>query len=834
VADTLALSDLNGDGLPDIIAAVAYPHSIGIQVLLGKGGTSFQTPEIYPVANFAPGPFAVGDVNGDNIPDLVVASENLGGVAKISVFLGDGDGTFQPEKDVVASNTGSIVSMASGDLNGDGRLDLAFTTNQASQPALMIALGNGDGTFSTPVSYASGGSDSIAIGDMNGDGYPDIVSSGISILFGDGTGAFPNRRDYVQQTAGNIVLTDFDGDGKTDIVIGTGALWVLSGTAVAVMYGRGDGTFSGAPVSVVPGSAPGNLVTTIESADFDGDGIPDVLSSDLKNITALHGDGAGNFKMKWQYSPRTQSDIPSSFASSIATGDFNRDGIPDFAAIIASSAESVIEVFLGIGDGTFQPPLLIQQGVSLSDYSSIVAGDFNGDGKLDLALAATPNYAGNSVTSDILIYLGNGNGTFAAPLMEMTASGILTIGVGDFNNDGLPDLAVTTNAYPTNGISSVGLLLGVGDGTFEAGGSVPAAVNSGQYTLVIGDFNLDGNLDLAVGALTVFLGSGDGTFQPPVLYSAYSSVSSNLIAADLNADGIPDLVTASGYLLGNGDGSFQSPISLALVPFAAADFNGDGQTDLAGSSALGVAAMLNISQPTAFALVSSASLQAGPVAPESLVSGFGCGFSSITAAAAPGSSSIQLAETSVTVRDALGMVRSAPLLLVSQNQVNFELPAGTSPGPATVVVTNAAGSPPTVFSSGVAVAPVTPAVFELNKAGLAAAYAVRVSGGVQTIEPIFTVQNGNAVATPINLGPPADQVYLSLFGTGLRNAPAGQVFVRINGVNAPVEYAGPQLEYPGLDQVNILLTRQLAGAGQAGIVLTAAGHTANTTYVFFQ
>jgi uncharacterized protein (TIGR03437 family) len=230
--------------------------------------------------------------------------------------------------------------------------------------------------------------------------------------------------------------------------------------------------------------------------------------------------------------------------------------------------------------------------------------------------------------------------------------------------------------------------------------------------------------------------------------------------------------------------------------------------------------MLNISRPSAFTVVSSASFQLGPVAPESLVSAFGTGFGS------------SASTTSVTVQDALGVTRPGTLLFVSPTQVNIEIPVGTSAGPATVILTNAASS--TSFSTPAQILPVTPGLFTLNKAGLAAAYVVRVSGGAQTIEPIFTLQNNAVVPAPIDLGPPGDQVYLSFFGTGIRNAASGGVSVRINGANAPVTYAGPQTVFPGLDQVNIQLPRQLAGSGQAGVLLTAAGRTANPAYVFFK
>ncbi|MBV8843149.1 MAG: VCBS repeat-containing protein, partial [Bryobacterales bacterium] len=433
-ASTLTLTDVNGDGLPDLIAGAGYPHTAGIQVLLGNGHSGFGNPAIYGV----PGELniastVVADVNGDNKPDILVAGSWTG---QIWLFLGNGDGTFQPPKPVApipAAGLGKLKAIAVGDVNGDKKPDLVFTTN-LPPATINVAIGDGNGNFSTAVSFPSGGTDAVAIGDVNGDGLPDIVASGISILFGDGKGGFPSRQDYFQQTMGSIILTDFNNDGRTDIVIGTGAPWVFSGTAIAVMYGSTGGMFSGAPITTVPGfSVPGDVVTSISSADLDGDGIADVIFSDiLTGITSLKGSGDGNFKAIWQYNPRTQENVRG-VPASIVIGDFNRDGVPDFAAVLDSTTTGVIEVFLGIGDGTFQSPLIISAGSSLSDYSSIVSGDFNGDGKLDLAVA-------NRTSKSVAILLGDGTGAFTATSGVTGLTLASFVAVGDFNNDGKQDL----------------------------------------------------------------------------------------------------------------------------------------------------------------------------------------------------------------------------------------------------------------------------------------------------------------------------------------------------------------------------------------------------------
>jgi uncharacterized protein (TIGR03437 family) len=200
--------------------------------------------------------------------------------------------------------------------------------------------------------------------------------------------------------------------------------------------------------------------------------------------------------------------------------------------------------------------------------------------------------------------------------------------------------------------------------------------------------------------------------------------------------------------------------------------------------------LLNISQPAPLTVVSAASLAVGPLAPDSLATAFGSGLAPNTAVTMGGT--------------------SAEILYALASQVNFLVPASLPTGPATATITSSAGS----ASVPVTIAAVAPALFTLNASGLAAGYVVRVSQGKQTFE---------SISDPIDLGPPGDQVYLSLFGTGIRGAAAGQVGVRVQGIDAAAIYAGPQSQFAGVDQVNILLPRELAGTGDANLVLSAAG-----------
>lgn len=268
---------------------------------------------------------------------------------------------------------------------------------------------------------------------------------------------------------------------------------------------------------------------------------------------------------------------------SVATGDFNGDRIQDLAA--ANEVDDTISILLGNGNGTFQSHVDYATSYGPAD---VAVGDFNHDGFLDLAVAnAGENSSGQSADS-ISILLGNGNGTFKTQVDYPTGRTPVSVAVGDFNGDGNLDLAVVAQ-YD----DAVSILLGNGDGTFQA--QVEYAVSAEPTSIVVSDFNRDGHLDLGVaslgaGTVSILLGNGDGAFQAASDYTAGEDPSS-LVAADLNGDGIPDLAVADlgtstvSILLGNGDGSFQAqvPYSSGSYPEAvtAADFNGDGILDLA-------------------------------------------------------------------------------------------------------------------------------------------------------------------------------------------------------------------------------------------------------------
>jgi hypothetical protein len=268
-------------------------------------------------------------------------------------------------------------------------------------------------------------------------------------------------------------------------------------------------------------------------------------------------------------------------ASFVAVGDFNGDGIPDLVATNANS--NTVSVLLGNGDGTFQAG---QSFAAESGPNSVAVGDFTGTGILDLAVT-------NGSSGTVSILLGNADGTFAAPVAYHAGVTPTNVAVGDFNGDGNLDLAVTNLGSPPDYAGTVSVLLGNGDGSFQA--AVNYTVGSRPIPLVIADFNGDGNMDLAVGnsfssTVSVLLGNGDGSFQDAQDFAA-GPFSASLVAGDFNGDGAVDLAVTNdmrsgtvSVLLGNGDGSFQPrniyPVGSYPYGVAAADFNSDGALDL--------------------------------------------------------------------------------------------------------------------------------------------------------------------------------------------------------------------------------------------------------------
>jgi hypothetical protein len=608
----VAVADLDGDGKADLVAVNSIDNTIS--VLLSNGDGTFRPAVTYAVGA-QPNDVAIADFNGDGKPDLAVTSLNA---KQVSVLLGNGDGTFQAAVNYPTSDM--TLDLVVADFNGDGKLDIAATDFSGG---VSILLGNGDGTFQGDRPFSIGNyAAALAVGDFNRDGKADLAVanslSNLTIFLGNGDGTFTQGATYTLGEIQGVAVGDLNLDGKPDLVITTGngssppALQV----AANVLLGNGDGTFA-APVNYGTAAWPTGVVV----ADFNGDGNPDLAISDqlTNTVVLLTGQGDGTFQASFLYAVGGGPE-------GIAVGDFNGDGKIDLATAnymsndastllgngdgtfrgarsydgIRSSTLLVADLnhdgkldavwglglMLGNGDGTLQQPPL-DTGLSGGTNGAPVTADFNHDGNLDLAATTDVNLGSDDQAVGVV--LGNGDGTFQPEkLFGVNFLGPQYLITADFNGDGNPDLIVTGA-----GSNSLAIALGDGTGNFQFQ-FIPSGI-SGQ--IATADFNRDGKPDFIVigydGGLYLFLGTGDGTFQSSIAINNAPGGTSltGLIAADVNGDGIPDVVvvnnTVGGRLsvmLGNGDGTFANPVNYAVGDYpesvALGDLNQDGYTDL--------------------------------------------------------------------------------------------------------------------------------------------------------------------------------------------------------------------------------------------------------------
>lgn len=322
---------------------------------------------------------------------------------------------------------------------------------------------------------------------------------------------------------------------------------------------------------------------SVATGDFNGDGNLDIVVLDSGGFSVSLGNGDGTFQKAVFYSTQ--------LAYSLAVADFNNDGKLDIVVVNDDQSPSTVSVYLGNGDGTFQSAI---NSNTTSPSTFLAVGDFNRDHKMDIAIIDTPY---------ISVLLGNGDGTFQAPIDNNSFVGPQKLAVGDFNNDHKLDVVVVGFF---GGSQNIGVLLGNGDGTLQSSLTYPLAYT--PWTVAVGDFNRDGNLDTVIANdgsdVTVLLGNGDGSFQPGTTYQT-TGFSGSVVVSDLNLDGKldvaigndSDLVSSVDVFWGNGDGTFEAAQSFASgysgLP-AVGDLNGDHLPDLAlANETYGAITMLN-------------------------------------------------------------------------------------------------------------------------------------------------------------------------------------------------------------------------------------------------
>jgi len=412
----------------------------GPQFTLTVNGTGFAANS---VVNWNGSPLATQFVTGSQltatVPAADIATASTASVTVVSPAPGGGTSNvaffpITPNSGIHVGFESAIAlpyqfyypdSIAVGDFNGDGKLDLAICNQEGGDLAntLFVLLGDGAGNFTLASSFATGRDPvSVVVGDFNGDGRLDLavsnlVSGTISIMLGDGTGSFTLFSSVFTNNGSEVAVGDFNGDGKLDLAVTS-----FNGDFVSILLGDGTGNFNLAS-TVFTGDNP----SSIGVGDFNGDGILDLVVTNYESYTVsiLLGDGKGNFAPA---PGAATGDSP----SSAVVGDFNGDGKLDLA--ITNFWGKTLTILLGDGTGNFtagsSPTVGLHGGL-------VVTGDFNGDGNLDLAVVG--GYG------EIVILLGDGAGNFV-PTSSPAFNRAWTLAVGDFNGDGKLDLAVSNYA----------------------------------------------------------------------------------------------------------------------------------------------------------------------------------------------------------------------------------------------------------------------------------------------------------------------------------------------------------------------------------------------------
>jgi FG-GAP-like repeat len=379
-----------------LLLLVLVPSSAAALSFTQPAGSPYSTtqPPFIPDSGGILGGAAVGDFNGDGISDVAVV--NATGLPvfspgeSVSILLGSPGGGLRiaqgsPVAIYSGGNQSAAEAIATGDFNADGKLDLAVV--DAIHDTVVILLGDGTGSFhaaGAPIAFSGSGTTSMALGDFNGDGKMDIaiVNSSITVLLGDGSGSFTEAAGSPQAISGfptAAVAGDFTGDGRSDLA-------VTKETGGVAVYLAGQG----GELTEAPGSplATGEQPAAITSADLNGDGKLDLVTANSQsdNVTVLMGDGAGHFTP----SAGSPFAVPSAsqnlgLPDSVAVGDFTCDGRPDLAVTNFNGSSNNVAILQGDGNGGFANVMGSPFPANINP-GPVLVGDFNGDGQPDLAI----------------------------------------------------------------------------------------------------------------------------------------------------------------------------------------------------------------------------------------------------------------------------------------------------------------------------------------------------------------------------------------------------------------------------------------------------------------
>jgi hypothetical protein len=541
----MTIGDANRDGKQDI--ALTDGNS-SYQILLGRGDGTFIVKPFASLSTYGNfGALMITDYNGDGLPDLIIANEGnylgysgTGEIPSLIVLSGYGDGTFNNALTYAdAGNSG--WGLAQGDMNGDGRADLLVYNMLSSDISIKMRSSTAALTPAPAARYGTADSYrsfvALLTGDVNGDGKRDVLlvnTQGVQVLLGVGGGHLraPAATD-IQSFSIDLKAADLNHDGNADVVIrgldvGNSQTGYVESDNLYLALGNRSQTLTrkGPLFSTGTGSTLGPLGI----GNFNTDGNLDILIRQ----GVLFNNGSAQFT-----GPNSQ---PSNIGESgdtttdynTAVGDLNGDGKAD----LVTAGTTTLTVSLGNGDGTFKPDVTYSLGGTGSNQ--VVLRDINGDGKLD---AITANHGSMSVS----VFLGNGNGTFQ-PAREFNLPQTKTdidrpvgVAIGDFNRDGKQDIAIAR-------LNSISIMLGNGTGGFTNGATFTGGSNiEGIAALSLRSSSLIDLVvpDSGNSTVRLFYGNGNGTFGPAVVYQVGQRTTS-IVTGDFNGDGSQDVAVALG------------------------------------------------------------------------------------------------------------------------------------------------------------------------------------------------------------------------------------------------------------------------------------------------
>jgi len=565
-----AVGDLNGDGNADIVIANHYATPDGqdnqndgdVRVLLGNGDGTFQGPATYLTAKY-PLDVALADMNGDGKLDIVTANDLS--TSAFCVLLNDGDGTFPTPADRSLVPTFAATQWPTGlaiaDFNGDGHMDVACGT--PANNFVFILRGNGDGTLEAyGTTYLNGATGrALAAGDLNGDGAPDLTLGYGVVALNNGDGSFaPSISGLPNYSAGNgqgFAIADMNADGSAEVVTADNSPYgfAIAKQAPGVAFpGTPDGTWFFHVRAVASDGSAGDISTRAVKIDTKAPSVE--LSGATDGAAYLAGEAPDAVITATDPNMPDASGVKSVFYQLDGQDRVDLDG--DTATITLPSTPGVYGCWYGASDGA-------GNWCEWYHFTVTILGDVTG-----LASPTHPDpdtwYSNNTpgLTWDVLSGLGYSYaidhdpgtvpdteadtvaaaGLLAEPTTFQTGSYPTGIATGDFDEDGVADLAVANTDDNT-----VSIHHGAGDGTFWYGEVPVYDVGSGPDSIAVADLDGDGHLDLAIAneydsTVSILYGDGGGGFEDGGSYDCVS-YPYGIAAGDLNGDGVPEIAVAS-------------------------------------------------------------------------------------------------------------------------------------------------------------------------------------------------------------------------------------------------------------------------------------------------